>query len=334
LKILFIGGNGNISWHCVSELIQAGHNVVVLNRRFNTTTRKVLPAETGKILCDIRNIDNAGKILEREEFDVVCDFICYNSEQAKNAIALFKEKTNQYIFISSDSVYKRETKNLPYQENCPQNNPETSCSYVAGKIEAERIFKSAFEDIAFPVTIVRPAYTYDTIVPVSIGGNCFTAPQRYIDGKPVLIAGDGINLGTFTHSNDFAAAFTGILGNPEAIGEDFHITSDEWLTWNEMLEFLVSALHIKNPNYIHIPMYDILESNFAANQKDIIYQKMFHNIYDNSKIKRTVPGWKAKISFAHGIKQTINWLFEKDSYRRIIPELDMMLEELTVKYEE
>jgi nucleoside-diphosphate-sugar epimerase len=221
---------------------------------------------------------------------------------------------------------------LPFKEDCPRNSPETSCEYIAGKIKAEDIFFKAFNDFNFPVTVVRPAYTYDTIVPVSLGHNCFTAPQRFIDGEPVLIAGDGTGLRAFTHSSDFASAFIKLIGNKSAIGNDFHIVSDEWLTWNDVTAMLLDVLGVKEARYIHIPFKDVLNSKLAEGQKDMMFQKMWHDIYDTSKIKRLIPEWKAKVPFSQGIEQTIKWLYDKDSHRRINATLGGILEEMTIKY--
>jgi nucleoside-diphosphate-sugar epimerase len=208
------------------------------------------------------------------------------------------------------------------------------------KTEAEEIFMEANIKNEFPLTIVRPAYTYDTIIPVSLGHNCFTVPQRYLDGKPVLIAGDGTNLFTFTHSRDFANALIGLIGNKNAIGEDFHITTDEWLTWLDITDMLLDNLNIKNPKIIHIPVDDILKMEIpVSSNMSISYlgkafagQRMWCDNYDNSKIKKVVPNWQAKTTFKDGISETLKWMFEKDIRRRINPNLNNLLEDLTVKY--
>lgn len=329
MKILFIGGNGNISWHCVNEALKASHEVYVLNREATLNSRREIQRDVVKLKGDIRNFDEMQEILRTRFFDVVCDFICYNEEHAKNVVALFSGKTKQYIFISSESVYERKTKNLPFKENCPKNNPENSFAYVRDKLKAEEVFINSFECGAFPVTIVRPSYTYDTIVPVSLGKNCYTPVVRYLRNRPVLIAGDGNNLWTFTHSRDFARAFVCLLGNADAIGEDYHITADEWLTWNEATEHLLNAINVKNAQVLHVPLNYLFKTPLAS-QRDLAYQKVWHNIYDNSKIKNVASGWRAEIPFEKGIKLTIGWLHEKESHRRFDKDLDVILEEITL----
>lgn len=340
MKILFIGGNGNISWYCVQAAIDNGHTVYVLNREMSLKTRRDIQPEVIKLKADIRNKDEVINVLKDLEFDCVIDFICYNEEHAKYDIELFKNITKQFIYISSVTVYKRETKYLPFKENTPQWE-DTDYDYALDKVRAERVFMNAFEKEKFPITIVRPAHTYDTIVPVSIGHNCFTAPQRYLQGKPVLIAGDGTNLWTLTHSKDFAEAFIHLIGNNNAIGEDFHITGDEWLTWLEITDYLLEALNIKNAKYIHIPINDIINieippsNNFKISScfgRTFKGQRMWCDIYDNSKIKKFAPNWKQKILFKDGIKETIQWMFEKDIRRRFNKDLDDILEMLMNKY--
>jgi nucleoside-diphosphate-sugar epimerase len=272
-------------------------------------------------------------------FDVVVDFICFNSIQAQSDIEFFQGKIGHFIFISTVATYARKTKYLPFKEDTPQWK-DVDYNYAHDKIKAEAIFTKAYNETGFPVTIVRPAYTYDTIIPVSIGHNCFTAPQRYIDGKPVLIAGDGTNVFTFTHARDFANALVGLFGNKKAIGEDFHITTDELLTWLDITTILLNLLGVKNPQYIHIPTEKILGMEIPASRtlpihylgKIFAAHRMWCDIYDNSKIKRFVPGWKATTPYESGLEETIRWMFEKDVRRRINPELNDLMEQLTIKY--
>lgn len=331
MKILFIGGNGNISWYCVQKALERGHEIWELNREMTRETRRAVQPEVHCIRADIRKADEVSQKLQGAKFDVICDFICFNEEQAQCDIALFRSLTEHFIFISSEAVYKRMGRNLPFKEECEKNDPNTSSSYIGGKIMAERTFMNAFYADGFPVTIIRPAYTYDVIVPVSVGQNCFTAPQMYLDGYPVLIAGDGNNLWTFTHSSDFANAFVSLLENRDTIGEAFHIASNEWLTWNEECEILVKALGIDIFKSIHIPYDDALKMD-TFQPRDLMFQRMWHNIYDTSKVKSYVNGWEARISFEEGIRETIAWLNEKNIRRRINPDYKIALKNLYKKY--
>lgn len=339
MKILFIGGNGNISYYCLRTALEAGHEVYALNRGVTAQTRRDFPTQTHRFLQDIRDTDGVEKILEGHEFDCVVDFLCYTQEDARRAMKLFREKTRQYIFISSVTVYQRQTRYLPFTENAPQWD-ESDYDYALEKVRTERIFKDAFEQCEFPVTIVRPAHTYDTIVPVALGHNCFTVPQRYLNGKPVLIAGDGTNLWTLTHSKDFAAALQGIMEHPAAtIGQDYHITSDEWLTWLDITRNLLEtmSLPVCPEQWIHVPVQHILNMEVPTSRNMAISylgkafkgQRMWCDIYDNSKIKKLLPDWKAQVSFEQGIGETWAWLNEKDVRRRFNPDLDAILDDLT-----
>lgn len=331
MKILCVGGYGNISWSCSTLAREHGHEVWLLKRAETRKTRRPPPDGVGEIHADVRSPVAVAAALAGKTFDTVVDFICFDADQARNAVSLFEGRTGHYVFISSDVVYERKTRNLPFTEDCPKGDPAVTDAYVAGKILAEEVFLAAWRENSFPVTIVRPGYTYDTIVPVAVGGNCFTVPSRYLAGKPALIMGDGIPLRTATHSSDFAAALVGLLGNSAAIGEAFHIAGDEWLTWNDMTDMLLDALGVRNPRIVHISTADVLASKLNR-QPTVLAQKAWHNIFDNTKIKRFVPGWKAKIRFAEGIRRTLDWLYENDVHRRFDPALDAVLEELTQKY--
>lgn len=332
MKMLFIGGNGNISWYCVQEAINKGHEVWELNRSQTLNTRRDIQPEVHKLTGDIHDIMEMKRILEGAFFDVVIDFICFNEQDAREAAELFRNKTRHFIFISSEAVYRRAGRNLPFKETCEKIDAAKADAYIAGKLLAERYFYREYVTNAFPITILRPAYTYDVIVPVSIGHNCFTAPQKYLEGKPALIAGDGTNLWTFTHSRDFASACILLAENFDSIGEDFHIAADEWLSWNEELELLFEALGIKNFSAIHIPYQEALELN-CFQSKDLMAQRMWHNIYDTSKVKEYAAGWQARVSFEEGIRETITWLNQKSVRRRFNAAYSKELDRLYKKYE-
>lgn len=333
MKILFIGGNGNISWYCVQKSLERGHEVWELNRSQSINTRRKIQPEVKKVTADIHHYKTVKQLLNETTFDLIIDFICFNQEDAERDINLFSGKTKHFAFISSESIYKRAGKNLPFKENCPQNDPKVSSPYISGKLMAEQTFKKAKETQNFPVTIIRPAYTYDAIIPVSIGHNCFTAPNLYLQGFPALIAGDGTNLWSFTHSRDFAEALIPLLENEDTIGEAFHIATDEWLSWNEEMEILFHALGLKEFKCIHVPYEEALQIDYFQ-PKDLMAQRMWHNIYDISKVKSYVPNWKPKIPFEEGIKETLSWLNEKDIYKRINPAHEQELRKLSKIYGE
>jgi nucleoside-diphosphate-sugar epimerase len=230
VKVLFIGGNGNISWYCVQEAINQGHEIWMLHRGLTTRTRRDIQPEVKVIHADIRDHAKAETILDGLMFDVVIDFICYNKEQAEFDVKLFYDKTDHFIFISTGSVYERGTQNLPYREDSPKVKNSIR-EYANDKLAAENVFLNAFKRFGFPITIIRPGYTYDTIIPVSCGLNDWTVCQRILNGKPPIILGDGSSIYTFTHSRDFADALVALLTACYPIGEAFNITSDErsWL---------------------------------------------------------------------------------------------------------
>lgn len=331
MKVLFIGGNGNISWSCVQESINAGHEVIELNRAVTRNTRRPVQSEVRQIIADIRNPEDMTAALGNESFDVICDFICFNGEQARQAIKLFRGRTKQYIVISSEAVYKRQSSSLPFRETAEQYPLDGADTYIAGKLQIEAAFRDAYEKEDFPVTIVRPSYTYDTILPVPVGQNCFTAPQKLLNGYPLLMPGDGENLWSPLHARDFAAAFVCLVGNRESIGDNYHIAGELLLTWNELAEQLLDALGVRNKKIVHIPREDAFKIT-TFHSEIVMQQHMWHYVFDNSKIRTVAPDWSQKISFKDGIAETIKWLFEVDVRRRINPFYDEALEEIYNSY--
>jgi len=331
MKVLLTGGYGNISWWCTKRALELGYEVHLLNRTQTTSTRREIPSGVNVIKVDYRDFEASKKALEPYSFDVVCDFLCQGEEHAKIAYELFKNKTKQYILISSGVVYKRHEIPEIFSENDEKYTEEEASPYILGKLQAERFFNEKYEKEGFPITIIRPGYTLDNILPYMLGHNCYTVADRYLRGKPFLMASTGENLCTFTHSSDFAEAFVCLFGNKDTIGEAFNLTGDNVTTYNEMMSTFGRALVDKKPDLLYIPYKDCLElSQFMP--RDLMIQRMNDEVFDNSKIKSIAKNWTTKMNNKDIVTLGLKWLNEDSKRIRINKELDEKLEALTQKY--
>lgn len=325
MKVLFIGGTGNISTSVSRLCIERGIDLFLLNRG----TRKVTIPKASIIKADIAYPDNIVSELARHQWDVVVDWIAYTEKDIERDITIFREKTRQFIFISSASAYQKPPSHPIITESTPLANP--FWQYSRDKIACEERLTRAYREEGFPVTIVRPSYTYDTILPLAIGGGAeYTIIDRMKGGKPIIVHGDGTSLWTVTHAEDFAKGFVGLLGHQQAIGQSFHITSDEILTWNQIYEAVAQAVGC-NPTIVHIASEFIahVEPSLTGN---LLGDKAYSAIFDNSKIKQFVPEFMASIPFVHGIKKTLAW-FEADPSRKIVrAETNQMMDRILGAY--
>jgi len=326
LKVLFIGGTGNISTSVSKLCVERGIDLYLLNRG----TRKVEIKGVKILSADISNINEVSSVLKDHNWDAVVNWIAFNESDIDRDLNLFRNKTKQYIFISSASVYQKPPLHPVLTESTPLYNPVWD--YSKNKIACEERLNKAYREENFPITIVRPSHTYDTVIPVVIGGwTEYTIIDRMKKGKKVIVHGDGTSLWTITHAIDFAKGFVGLLGHQQAIGHAFHITSDEILTWNQIYEAVAEAAGVE-ANIVHIP------SDFIVHQENslegsLLGDKSYSAIFDNTKIKMFVPDFKAVIPFNKGIKKTIEW-FESDSERQIIKkETEDMMDRLISTYE-
>jgi len=302
MKVLFIGGTGNISSACSELAISRGTELYHLNRGTSAGIRNVTGMKT--IISDIRNFEETQQALQGYSFDVVVDFIAYVPEHIQNDIKLFSGKTNQFIFISSASAYQTPPEKLPVTEETPLENPYWE--YSRNKIACEDLLREAYKKTGFPYTIVRPSHTYDkTVFPV-VGG--YTVLHRMVQGLPVILHGDGTSIWTLTHHTDFAVGLVGLLGKAEAINEVYHITSDEWLTWNGIYTILANELHV-TPHIVHIPSEVIAKYNQTIGD-GLLGDKAHSMIFDNSKIKKLVPDFNPAISFHQGATEIVKWYNE------------------------
>ncbi|MEM6821987.1 MAG: NAD-dependent epimerase/dehydratase family protein [Verrucomicrobiota bacterium] len=312
MKVLFIGGTGNISTASSRLAISQGIELHLLNRGTQPNTID----EAHSIRADINDFRSIQNALEDQVWDCVVNWIAFNPSDINRDLELFMGKTKQYIFISSASAYQKPLTHPVITESTPLKNPYWE--YSRNKIDCESILNSAYRSADFPVTIIRPSLTYDTVIPVPLGGwKEYTIIDRIKSGRPVVIHGDGTSLWTITHSEDFAKALIGLIGHPQSIGHSFHITSDEILTWNEIYQILAGAVN-KDLNSVHITSHLICK-HLPEMTGGLLGDKAESVIFDNTKIKQFVPDFQATIPFHRGIRKTLDW-FQSNPTRMIIKE--------------
>lgn len=308
-RILFIGGTGVISSACVETAVAAGFEVAVLNR--GATHDRPIPTNVEELVGDIRDSEATDAALDKRRFDVVVDFLSFTPDHVEAHLARWRGEITQYVFISSASAYQTPPSRVPIVESTPLRNP--FWQYSRDKIACEDLLVAAHRSHGFPVTIVRPSHTYDkTMVPFDGG---WTVMDRMRRGVPIVVHGDGTSLWTLTHHSDFARAFVGLLGDQRVIGDAFHITSDEVLTWDQIALALGDAAGVE-PQLVHVPSEAIaaLDPEWGAG---LLGDKAHSMIFDNSKIKRVVPGWAATVPFWRGARQIIEW-HDEDPARAVV----------------
>jgi nucleoside-diphosphate-sugar epimerase len=325
LKVLFIGGTGIISSACSQLALDRGIDLYLLNR--GQSSRPV-PAGANVLTADINDLNAVQHVLADHTFDAVVDWIAFVPEQIERDINLFHGRTGQFVFISSASAYQTPPASLPITESTMLDNPVWQ--YSRNKIACEERLIRAYREEKFPMTIVRPSHTYDrTLLPFS---GRYTVINRMRQGKKVIVHGDGTSLWTLTHHADFARAFVGLLGHPRAIGDTFHITSDEWLSWNQIFQIMARAAGADAPQLVHIPS-DFIAAFNSDWGDGLLGDKMHSMIFDNSKIKRLVPDFVAAIPFARGAAEIMAW-YDADLARQTVDEaLDRQMDEIIAAYE-
>jgi nucleoside-diphosphate-sugar epimerase len=324
LKVLFIGGSGQISSACAQRAVDLGIDLYVLNR--GRTSARPLPVGARRLEGDIRDPVSARAAIGDREFDAVVDFVAFSPEHVQLDVDLFTGRTSQFVFISSASAYQKPVGRLPIVESTPLRNPVWP--YSQDKIACEELLVRAYREDGFPATIVRPSHTYDRMNLPFDGG--WTVVERMRRGQEVVVHGDGTSLWTLTHHVDFAKAFVGLLGHPQAIGDSFHITSDEVLTWNQIYE-LVGAAAGARPRLVHVAS----EAIFAADERwgqSLLGDKAHSVIFDNAKVRALVPDYVATTPFAQGAREIVAW-HDEDPARRVVDErVDALMDELIARY--
>ena len=298
-NILFIGGTGVISAAAAERAVALGHRLTILNR--GRSTRPV-PEGADILTADVRDASAVRAALAGREFDAVADFITFTADQAQAGLDLFAGRTGQYVFISSASAYQKPPTRLPILESTPLKNP--FWQYSRDKIACEELFYKAYREQDFPLTVVRPSHTYDRTKIAMVGG--WTDIHRMRSGLPVMVHGDGTSLWTLTHSQDFAKAFVGLLGRPQAVGESYTITSDEYLPWNQIYQLFARAAGVPEPELVHVSS-ETIAAHSAELGANLLGDRSHSVVFDNTKIKSLVPGYRATIPFADGAREIVQW---------------------------
>lgn len=329
MRALFIGGTGTIS-SAITKLAPAcGIELYLLNRGNRS---ELVPEGVNVIQADIHNEEDVRNKLKDMSFDVVAEFIAFDVEALQRDVRLFKGKTRQYIFISSASAYQKPLSSPFITESTPLYNPYWE--YSRKKIACEEYLMKEYRENDFPITIVRPSHTYgDFSVPIAVHGKngSFSVIDRIRNGRKVIVHGDGSSLWTLTHNTDFAKAFVGLMGNSHAIGEALQITSDESLTWNQIYEIIGSALGVK-PHIVHIPSEALAKAN-PDFEGGLLGDKSHTVLFDNTKLKRLVPGFTATVRFDQGVRSTLKYILSHKELQIPDPEFDAWTDRMIHTYE-
>lgn len=325
MKLLVLGGTGTISNAVTNEALRQGMDVTILTRG-----RREKQPGVKQLIADVRDREAMRAALHSQTFDAAADFLTFLPEQARQNIDLFMGRVGQYLFISSATVYEKPPRTLMMREDVQRTNPFSP--YAQNKIACEDVFLAGFGQNRFPVTIVRPSYTYDdTSLPFVFNSHKsrWAVIRRMREGKPIVIPGDGSIFWTITHAKDFARAFTGLIGQDRAIGESFHITSDERHTWDDFCRMTAAAAGA-NIDICHVAT-DTLLRFMPDEEAALLGDKAQTAVFDNSKIKAFVPGFKCEIPFAQGIKGCIRYFDSHPEARVPDPDWDAAVDRMVAQ---
>jgi nucleoside-diphosphate-sugar epimerase len=325
MNILIIGGTGTISTYVVDKCLQLGMDVTIMNRG---NSNKTLPKGTKSIIGDINNEQETSELLKDKHYDSVIQFVAFTASQVERDVRLFKGKTDQYIFISSASAYHKPVEDYPITEKTSLKNPYWE--YSRNKIACEEYLKNVKD---LNVTIVRPSHTYDNKMIMAVmtrWGYDYAHIQRLLDGKPIIVPGDGTNVWTITHASDFANSFVYLIGNKKAYNDVFHITGNKLYTWDQLTNILAKELGVK-PNIIHIPS-DLIIKYMPEMEGPLLGDKSWSAIFDNSKIKSISKEYTSKIGYEDVVKDVIRYYKENPDTHKISQDYEVLYDKVVEIY--
>jgi nucleoside-diphosphate-sugar epimerase len=328
MRVLYLGGTGNISSACVETSLQKGYDVTIFSRGES----ELEPDPRCHLIRGDRNNPVTLEQVAREgRYDVVANFIAFTPDQIEKDIQAFRGQTGHYLFISTAAVYRQPADCFILSESSPVGNEHWE--YARLKIACETRLREAFERDLLPLTIVRPSYTFGpSWIPSGVGGHGYTTLFRIREGLPIVSHGDGQALWVMTVTADFAAGFVGLFGATEALGETVHITSDEALTWDAIYQTIAEEAGAEL-KLVHFPS-DLIARLYPPFAGSLLGDKAYSTVFDNSKIKRLVPGFKARVTFREGIQQSIAWHDANESRQRVNEEMNSVLDQIVTLHDE
>jgi nucleoside-diphosphate-sugar epimerase len=318
MRILFLGGTGNISTACAARLHQQGHEIWILSRGL-----KPVPAAYQTITGERRNLPQLAAQIERAAPEVVLDWIGYEPADLELTHAVFRGRIRQYVFVSSATVYQKPAPCLPITEATPLGNPYWD--YAQKKVLCEEWLRQRGRDEGFPFTIVRPSHTYSHLwIPNPVSSASYSFAARLERGEPVFVPDDGTSLWTLTAATDFAVGFAALVGREEAIGEAFHITSDETLTWRQIVREIGLAVGVE-PEIVPVPT-DFICQTVPELAGTLQGDKAHSAVFDNTKLRRVLPNFRCVKPFSVGVRESIAWLREHPADQNLNPKVDARIE--------
>ncbi len=329
MKVLFIGGTGIISTACTRLAIEQGIDLTLVNRGLHSLHA---PGGVKTLTVDIEDTAAVSQALAGVSFDAVVDWIAFRPNDIERDIALFRGRTRQFLFISSASAYQKPLSHYLITESTPLANPYWD--YSQQKIACEDRLMRAYREEDFPITIVRPSLTYgDTQIALAINSwaKSYTVVDRMRRGKKVIVPGDGSSLWVITHNTDFAKGLVGLLAREQAIGHAFHITCDEIMCWDQWYRLTAEAAGAE-PRLVHI-LSDFIAACIPEARGGLLGDKAASVVFDNTKIKRFVPGYCATVPFTLGIRRTMAWFDADPARRQVDPEANARWDRLIEAYE-
>lgn len=324
MKILIIGGTGTISTAVVDEAKRQGHELTLINRG---RSKQAIPEGTHLLEGDINDVRQMKNLLNEHQFDVAAQFIAFTPDQVERDLKLLAGKVKQYIFISSASAYRKPLRYYRIDESTPLGN--VYWDYSQNKQHAEELLQKEAAKYGIHFTIVRPSHTYGLRgIPVGIHGNkgSYSVVKRIKEGKPIIVHGDGESLWTFTYNEDFARGFVGLFGHPQAIGEAVHITSDESLTWNRAYEIIAEVVG-REPKLVHIASDRLIDMRPDL-RGPLLGDKAVSVVFDNSKIKRLVPGFVCTTRYDQGVRKAYAHIQANPDLQTADPDFDEWSDQL------
>ena len=295
MKILIIGGSGQVSSRVAKVALCQNHEVWALTRG-----NRALPQGVHAITADRNDPQSIKAALSGMTFDAALDCICMNAEHARIDLEAIVPHTQRIIVISTDSVYHPSFKRMPQDENGEKYLEDGS--YGAKKREMELVFEKSSANY----TLFRPGH----IVGPGFAPGCFPEnmrqwdlPQKIRAGEPMRLVGGGTYLIHPIVADDLAQAMLDCIENPNTYRQTFCIGGPDVVTNAEYFHLVGSILGAE------VTIESIPEDGYLLSHPESSGQ-ICERCYTLEKLRQSgVP--LPKTSLEEGLRQMLSDLEQK-----------------------
>ncbi|MCQ2412854.1 MAG: NAD-dependent epimerase/dehydratase family protein [Sphaerochaetaceae bacterium] len=303
MRICVLGGTGVISRAVVQAGIYRGHDMTIVNRGKRNVSFK---GSVRTIIADKTDRDAFAKTMAGECFDAVIDMICYDENDAKHTVDVFKDKAKRLLFTSSSAAYEKPFRSMPVREQYETLTTSPDFLYGFKKANMERYLNTVMQNGPIAVTIIRPSLTFgEGCANLGVLRQNANIVRRILEGKRLVVPGDGTAPWAFTFAPDMGRAYIMALETSATLNKTYHVCNTENTMFKDLYLTAGKVLG-KEVRLAYLPT-EVLYAKDPETFGHFYHEKQYATLFSTEKFQSDVPEFKVEINLEKGLAHMIQW---------------------------